>query len=209
MKNKLLILFGVLLFLTGCTSKNTTVYNDPYDARAAIAYSYKYAEERNPEYADFDSNCTNYISQILIAGGKQMDEPIKPVKNKRIVYHDTPDRWFSTYIETNPKRWKEFSVSNSFCRTESFVEYWTTVRGMELTRYSNSMDGLLNLYDYANVGDIIILYDSEGAIKHLCLLVVKEDMSLLVNANTTDYKDRNILEISAAAYPKIGLISMK
>lgn len=138
-----------------------------------------------------------------------MDPVIEPVKNKRIVYHNTPKRWFSTYIETNPKRWREFSVSNSFCRTTDFVEYWTEVRGMELTTYINSMDGLLSLYDYGKEGDIILLYNKENEIAHLCLLAVRDDMQLLVNANTFDYKERNILDISANAYPKIGLISMK
>ena len=53
------------------------------------------------------------------------------------------------------------------------------------------------------------MYNEKEEIEHLCLLVVRDDMQLLVNANTTDYKDRNILDISAIAYPKIGLLSMK
>ena len=207
--NRVLILCCCLIFLTGCSGKESTNYNDTYDPDAAVAYSYQYVEDRNPEYANFDSNCTNYISQALIAGGKQMDEAISPKKDTRIVYHNTPNRWFSTYIETNPKRWKEFSISNSFCRTNSFVEYWTEVRGMKLTTYTNTMDGLLSMYDNARKGDIILLYNEKEEIEHLCLLVVRDDMQLLVNANTTDYKDRNILDISAIAYPKIGLLSMK
>lgn len=208
--NKIPLLCCIIVtFLTGCATKSTPNYNDPYDPEAAIAYSYEYVENRNPEYANFDSNCTNYISQILVAGGKQMDEPIAPKKNKRVVYHNTPDRWFSAYIETNPVRWKEFSISNSFCRTDSFVEYWTGVRGMELTNYMNNMDGLLDLYDHAVAGDIILLYNSDDEVEHLCLLVVRDNMQLLVNANTIDYKERNLLDISAINYPKIGLISMK
>lgn len=207
--NEFFAIFCALTLLTGCAPSTDVTYNDPYDAEAAIAYSYQYAENRNPEYADFDSNCTNYISQILVAGGKQMDEAIAPVKNKRIVYHNTPNRWFSSYIETDPTRWKEFSISNSFCRTSSFVTYWTQVRGMELTTYTNSMDGLLKLYDHARAGDIILLYDADGEISHLCLLAVREDMTLLLNANTTDYKEKNILDISSNVYPTIGLLRME
>ena len=211
MNRKYLTIGGCLLFfllLSGC-SKEEKTYNDPYDAQAAIAYSYEYAETRNPEYANFDSNCTNYISQILIAGGKEMDEPIAPKKDVRITYHDTPTLWFSTYIETKPERWKEFSISNSFCRTDSFVKYWTETRGMNLTTYVNTIDGLLKLYDLADEGDIILLYNNEDEVEHLCLLAVKKDKQLLVNANTIDYVDRNILEISAASYPRIGLLEME
>lgn len=202
------ICFTLLLLLTGC-EKETKTYHDPYNAEAAIAYSYQYAESRNPEYANFDSNCTNYISQILVAGGKEMDEPISPEEDVRITYHDMPDRWFSTYIETKPERWKEFSVSSSFCRTDSFVEYWTEIRGMKLTTYVNSFDGLLKLYDCAEAGDIILLYNEKNEVQHMCLLSVKKDKQLLVNANTNDYKDHNILDISASAYPRIGLLEME
>lgn len=203
-----LAIFTFSLLITGCT-KELKDYKDPYDPQAAIEYSYKYAETRNPEYANFDSNCTNYISQILIAGGKKMDEAIAPKENVRVTYHDTTEQWFSTYIETKPERWKEFSISSSFCRTESFVEYWTEIRGMKLSTYVNSFDGLLKLYNQANEGDIILLYNEKGEVVHLCLLAVKKDKQLLVNANTKDYKDHNILDISASTYPQIGLLQMK
>lgn len=207
--NKIIVLLlSAALFLCGCGGEKTE-YNDPYNPQAAIEYSYKYIEQRNPDYANFDSNCTNYISQILIAGGKQTDEAIAPKENVRITYHNDPDRWFSCFIETKPERWREFSVSTSFCRTDSFVKYWTEVRGMKLSNYVNSMDGMLKLYENADEGDVILLYDGEGNVVHLCLLAVKNENQLLVNANTLDYREHNILLISAEAYPKIGLLEME
>ena len=200
-----------LLCLSGCSESKSDkkVYNDKYNPQKAVAYSYKYAKERNPEYANFEANCTNYISQILVAGGKQMDTPNPPEKDTRIIYDDDTTKWYSTYIETNPERWKEFSVSTAFCRTDDFVEYWTKTRGMKLTKYVNSFDGLIKLYSKAKVGDIIVLYSADDDIIHLCFLAVKENKKLLVNANTNDYKDRNILNIPSESYPKIGLLQMK
>lgn len=197
-----------LILLSGCqTVKNER--QDTYDPVAAVAYSYEYSTKRNPEYADFDSNCTNYISQCLVAGGKSMDEAVQPKSNVRITYHNQKTKWFSCFIETVPERWKEFSVSTSFCRTEAFVEYWTKQRGMSLSIYSNEMSGLISLYNRAEAGDIVILYDAKDKIVHLCLISVRADDRLLLNANTIDYCDHNILKISALEYPHIGLIEME
>lgn len=208
MRKTITVLLATLLLLTGCHT-TAPIYDDPYDAAAAVAYSYQYVNKRNPAYADFDSNCTNYISQCLVAGGKQMDEAILPQKNVRVTYHNKKSRWFSTSIETNPARWKEFSVSTSFCRTEAFVEYWTKQRGMALTTYVNAMDGLMQLYGRAEAGDIVVLYNEAGDIVHLCLIAVCENDRILLNANTVDYHERNILKISAATYPRVGLIEME
>lgn len=208
MRKIMAALLATLFLLAGCHTA-APQYNDPYDAAAAVAYSYQYVSERNPAYADFDSNCTNYISQCLVAGGKRMDEAIPPKQNVRVTYHNQKDRWFSDSIETNPARWKEFSISTSFCRTEAFVAYWTKQRGMVLTTYFNAMDGLMQLYERAEVGDIIVLYNEAGDIVHLCLIAVCENDRILLNANTVDYHERNILKISAITYPKVGLIEME
>ncbi len=48
-----------------------------YDNAAAIAYAWEWAYGRNPAYADFSDmggDCTNFISQILFAGGAPMNE---------------------------------------------------------------------------------------------------------------------------------------
>ena len=47
-----------------------------FDKTKAVEYAHKWALARNPDFLDFDElggDCTNYISQILLAGGCQMD----------------------------------------------------------------------------------------------------------------------------------------
>ncbi len=49
----------------------------PYDRSAAVAYARRWAYHRNPAYLDFEllgGDCTNYASQVLLAGGLQMDD---------------------------------------------------------------------------------------------------------------------------------------
>lgn len=45
----------------------------PYDRDKAGAYAVKYALTRNGQYGDFESNCVNYVSQCIHAGGVPMD----------------------------------------------------------------------------------------------------------------------------------------
>ena len=51
----------------------------PYDRPAAIAYAHEWAMKRNPKYGDFSDlggDCSNFISQCLIAGGAVMNETV-------------------------------------------------------------------------------------------------------------------------------------
>ena len=48
----------------------------PFDRDKAIEYAHRWALDRNPSFLDFDElggDCTNYVSQILLAGGCPMD----------------------------------------------------------------------------------------------------------------------------------------
>ena len=48
-----------------------------FDVKNAIEYARRWALDRNPNYYDFEDiggDCTNYISQILLAGGCKMDK---------------------------------------------------------------------------------------------------------------------------------------
>lgn len=48
----------------------------PYDREAAVKYAHRWALDRNPAYYDYDEiggDCTNYASQVLLAGGCAMD----------------------------------------------------------------------------------------------------------------------------------------
>jgi len=202
-------LMAVVLFMTFPRSREPRPLTDPYDREAAVAYAQRWAQERNPEYANLESNCTNYVSQVLAAGGKQMDEPIAPVPGRRITYHDLDGRWFSASMHSDPEKWQEFSLSTSFCRTGDFVKYWTRERGMELTKYVNNLDGLLALNKRAQVGDVILLYNEKERLEHMCVLVAQENLQLLISANTIDYNGHNLLHISPIHYPWVGLLKIR
>lgn len=48
-----------------------------YNRTKAVSYAHKWWNKRNPSYYDFDDlggDCTNFVSQVLHAGGIQMDD---------------------------------------------------------------------------------------------------------------------------------------
>lgn len=50
--------------------------NNNYNRDKAVAYAHIWAHKRNPEYYNFDAlggDCTNFASQVLNSGGKDMD----------------------------------------------------------------------------------------------------------------------------------------
>ena len=63
----------------------------PYDRQAAIDYAHAWAFKRNPKYGDFSEmggDCSNFISQCLIAGGAVMNE----TKDTGWYYHSMNSR---------------------------------------------------------------------------------------------------------------------
>lgn len=48
----------------------------PYHRRSAVSYARRWAMKRNEQYYDYSAiggDCTNFASQALLAGGRQMD----------------------------------------------------------------------------------------------------------------------------------------
>ena len=63
----------------------------PYNRPAAVTYAHEWAFSRNPKYGDFSDmggDCSNFISQALIAGGAVMNE----TKDTGWFYHSMNSR---------------------------------------------------------------------------------------------------------------------
>ena len=82
----------------------------PFDREMAIEYAKRWALDRNPKYFNFEDiggDCTNYISQILFAGGCKMDR-------NSVLYG-----WY--YINANEK-------SPSWTGVEQLYDYLTRAK---------------------------------------------------------------------------------
>lgn len=129
-----------------------------YDREAAVLYANKWWNDYNPEFPRFLVDCTNYVSQCLLAGGF----PIKgyPVRVQGWWYRR--NNWSFSWSVAHSLRWY----------------LGTLAEGREVFE----VKAALELYP----GDIIC-YDFEGNNRwdHTTIVVAKdEDNMPLVNAHT-------------------------
>ncbi|MGU8664043.1 amidase domain-containing protein [Clostridium perfringens] len=82
---------------------------DGYNASAAVNYAHKYYEDYNPGFVAYSSDCQNFVSQCVYAGGIPMTDYWHHYTSKYYTYDVTPS-WrlvpdFYTYIKNNGYTW--------------------------------------------------------------------------------------------------------
>ena len=144
-----------------------------YDRVAAVEYARKWALSRNPLFADFTGgggNCTNFVSQCLLAGCGVMDF--------------TPTfGWYYRSIADRAPAWSGvdelydyLTSSNDFARRMTVGPYATLVR----------------MRREIEIGDVIQLANSAGAFYHTLIVSGFSGNDILVCAQSDDALDRPI-----------------
>ena len=142
-----------------------------YDRKKAVEYAYKWWNKRNPSFFNYDyygGDCTNFISQCLLAGGINMDSSSK----MGWYYNNSYDR---SYSWTGVNEFFKFSVNNSGMFGPKVKK--VTVKEVE-------------------VGDIVQLVQY-GEVFHHNLLITKivgENVyeNILLTCHTFDVKDKKL-----------------
>ena len=127
------------------TLSNTSQY---FDRAKGVDYAIQYAENYNPMYAYFwiGGDCTNFASQILLAGGVKMHDEMWP---------DTEQGWWYRGAGTN-----KADCSISWKNADRFVRYMGT-NGNEYTSFYTFASKLMS-------GDHIALdFESDGNWNHM------------------------------------------
>ena len=185
---------------------NSSKDNNNYNTHAAIKYARDHIYKRNPDYPDFENNCTNFVSQCLVAGGMNMERSSTPSTDKYISYDD--DGWYcqSTFYESQSP--PNFALSTSFIRTDSFVEYWTVHKEKKSHIFDNSFAGRKEMRSQIKEGDIFIIYDNNEDISHIGLISNISADDALYCGNTFDRADYSTSGINNSLYPKFGIINL-
>jgi hypothetical protein len=151
--------------LTNVVSTNAV---NTINLSAARQYASKYYNTYNPNYPRFSNDCTNFVSQILFAGGRSMvSGPIKTLVS------DTK-YWF---IKKRP--------DNTWSRSTS----WTVVTDLfsHLTRTQPTTASIskMGIHSYAKAGDVI-QFKKEGATRysHCMWVYSKTSNDLLLSGHT-------------------------
>ena len=112
----------------------TKPHTHPYDRNKAKTYAVKYADSRNPEYDFYESNCNNYVSQCMHAGGIPMD--------------DTGIYQWKYFSFEHDEETENYGYSYSWTYIPSFIEY------LDNGDIVNSVD--VNLY-FGEAGDVVAI----------------------------------------------------
>ncbi len=140
-----------------------------YEREAAVQYADKWWDSGNPEFATFEVNCTNYISQCLFAG----KAPIHYTGKRETGW------WYKGYV--NNREWWSYSwaVSNSFTR---YLHTSTSGLRAELVERPEQL----------MLGDVIVYdWDGDGSFQHSTIVTAFDAGGMpLVNAHTVSSKHR-------------------
>ncbi len=93
-------------------------YAANYNREAAVGYARRYAENRNTAYHDWShrelgGDCTNFLSQVMYAGGWKYAEPVLETplsrRSSEYWYHRTDDPSTSAWSWVNANTWASFA----------------------------------------------------------------------------------------------------
>lgn len=158
-----------------------------YSDSAAISYAKKYGEKYNGEYKKHQKDCTNFVSQCVIAGGKSMKKPatIPEGLTKYTTY------WYShRRVVGNNEVHNVWDESTSFVTVEDSYTYWKG-KGVVSSFYSNK-DSLQN---GVALGDVVQLKNGTGKWYHSIIITGGSKGARLYcghTKNRTNYPVANI-----------------
>lgn len=144
-------------------ASNESLATKGYSDSAAVAYARKWAKSRNSQYNSYSSDCTNFVSQCVEAGGKNMTKP----STVPIGIKETTSYWYSVrYKEWHGNsyvyKWNE---STSFIRVADFYTYWKN-KGITTASYSSKE----KLQNGAAIGDVVQLKNGDGKWFHSIII---------------------------------------
>lgn len=130
-----------------------------YDRQAAVRYADQWWNGRNPAFPTVTDDCTNYISQCLLAGGAPM--------------HGCPDREKGWWL-------RQGTWSFSFTVAHSMRWYLAgSKKGLTAVQVKSAQA--------LDIGDVICYdFQGDGRFDHTAIVTAKDGSTPLVNAHTYD-----------------------
>nr|WP_090892407.1 amidase domain-containing protein [Evansella caseinilytica] len=158
-----------------------------YSPSQANGYAYKWHSSRNPEFPSHDLNCTNFVSQVVLAGGQR--QTWGGYTSNRI--RSTTNYWYSQK-RTPPKGDRQIHYeSTSFIRVVDFYSYWSKHMG---TTTSSSKTTIIN---NARIGDVVqFRSSSNGRWVHSMYVHKKQNGNIYLAGNTSNVWNRSFKDVS-------------
>ncbi|MET8765043.1 amidase domain-containing protein [Lentzea sp. NPDC004782] len=91
-----------------------------YNYQAMVNYAYQYANNPNPRYRTYGQDCTNFLSQIMAAGGWQ---PVDGDRTNNGAWYYGEWLWTTTYTWAGAENWYWFAFQRT-ARTRLLANVW-------------------------------------------------------------------------------------
>lgn len=189
----------VILAICGMLIFGESNMADAYNGSSAASYARKYATNYNKNYDYYSSDCTNFVSQCIEAGGKSHSVPASGVtKKKNGNIKETTSYW---YYRGNAST---YATSTSWLRCSggsgTFLGYWKN--HSKYSTYNSLSDARKN----CKVGDVIQICDKNYKIHHSVICVTKTNNDIYCASHTSDYMYKSLESITDSANKKYGPI---
>lgn len=166
-----------------------------YSVSKAVSYAKKYATQRNSNYKNFLSNCTNFVSQAVNAGGKGMIVPSNLASKPQA--YITSKYWYNKWLDVGAGTAyrKEPRYSTNWIRVVEFHTYWKS-KGATVINCST----MSSLQNSAKLGDIVQLKNSKGEWYHSIIITGGSKGNWKYCGNSYDRKDAALSGATAVSH---------
>lgn len=189
----------VILAICGMLIIGESSTSEAYNGYSAASYAKKYATNYNKNYDNYSSDCTNFVSQCIEAGGKSHWVPASGVKKKKNGNITATGSYW--YYRGNAST---YAVSTSWIRcsgsSNTFLSYWKN--HSKYTTYADISVARKN----CKVGDVIQLCDKNYKIFHSVICVTKTNNDIYCASHTSNYMYKSLINITNDSKNKHGKI---
>ena len=171
-------------------SPNGPLLLDDYDRERAVAYARKWALSRNPIFENFSGqggDCTNFVSQSLLAGSCQMD--LTPIFG-----------WYFKSLSDRAPAWTG---------VDAFFDFMTGSGDFPPAVQRPGPFGYAAEREQLEIGDVVQLINLEGIAYHTLLITdLSEEGEIFVAAHTNDVLDRPLSSYENASERFIRILGV-
>lgn len=161
----------IMLTTTPSTEDITPRYIIVNGATRAVEYARKWAYSQNPAYPFWDDeDCTNFVSQCLVAGHISMEKPSWYCKSK------------SDY-------------STSWIRVGEFYDYLTDSKNFDSKIFSKAHTSIDKIHSYTSTGDVIQFYNvKKMRYSHSVISSGKKNGKVIYCGHSNPRKDADLVK---------------
>ena len=161
----------------GAAEYTDTATGGEYRRSDAVAYAPKYYNSRNSEFYSYSTDCANFVSQCLLAGGFLQTDAWHMKKTSKTHWYN-PAAWFSSNYRY------DWDVSAAWSLADAQYEYFSNLPGNTSVSISSPSE-ISSVVKFSGVqaGDLLYFANKNGV--HHATIITKVENGMIYYAGHT------------------------